>query len=177
MVHAAQHVIELLSDILVTLTGGSSPGQSPPDEDCLLPCFCRVAVYPGLEVPWDSCETDSCDGCDGQLWGALQGVTPVPGSQGGGCEAWVFSAQVGAVRCAAKPGEDGSPPSVEAVQADAIAQAIDADGILHAIKCCPSRTQRVKDAGIVATTWVPLGPQGGCVGGAWTIQGRFDVCC
>lgn len=171
----ALHVLELLSDILELLTDDES------EQNCALPCFCRVAVYPGLEVPWDSCSTACGSGCDGQLWGAIQGITRVPGGSNagnGGCQSYTFTAQVGAVRCAAKMRDDDTNPfpPVEAVQNDAIRQAIDADGIRWAITCCPNRPQRLRDAGIVLESWAPLGPQD-CVGGAWTITGRVDVCC
>lgn len=165
--------IELLSDILDLLTADESDGGCP------LPCFCRVAVYPGLEVPWDSCTTGgSCGECDGQLYAAIQSVTRVAGNGVGACQSYQFTALVGAVRCAAKLKDDDiNPfPSVEAVQNDAIRQAVDADGIRYAIECCPTRPQRLRDAGIVLDSWAPLGPQD-CVGGAWTIRGRFDVCC
>lgn len=168
-------VLEILSDVLELLTTDESDGGCP------LPCFCRVAVYPGIDVPWDSCSTSCGDGCDGQLWGAIQSLTRAPGSTdagNGGCQAWRFTAQVGAVRCAAKMNDDDTNPfpSVDAVQQDAIRQAIDADGIRYALTCCPTRPQRMKDAGIVLESWVPLGPND-CVGGAWTISGRLDVCC
>lgn len=166
-------VVELLSDILDLLTSEESDGGCP------LPCFCRVAVYPGLEVPWDSCSTGgSCGECDGQLYAAIQSVVRVAGDGVGACQAYQFTAIVGAVRCAAKMKDDDlNPfPSVEAVQNDAIRQAVDADGIRYAIECCPTRPRRLKDAGIVLERWDPLGPQD-CVGGAWTIRGRFDVCC
>lgn len=167
------YTIELLSDILDLLTSDESEGGCP------LPCFCRVAVYAGLEVPWDSCTTGgACGECDGQLYAAVQSVVPVQGDGAGACRAFNFTAIVGAVRCAAKLKDDDlNPfPSVEAVQNDAIRQARDADGIFYALTCCPTRPQRLKDAGIVLESWAPLGPQD-CVGGAWTITGRFDVCC
>jgi hypothetical protein len=172
------HVLGLLSDILEVLTteADESPGGCP------LPCFCRVAVHPAAPVPFDSCESagDCADGCEGQLWGAIQLIQRVaqPAAAGVGvCEAYTFTAQVGAVRCAAVSHEDGTPPSVDAVQRDAARQAVDADGIRYAIACCPTRSQRLIDAGIVLESWTPLGPQGGCVGGFWTIRGRFDDCC
>lgn len=166
-------VIELLSDILELLAGNEES-----DAPCPLPPFCRVAVYPGQDVPWDSCGTGDCNEADGQLWAALQPLTRIPSSDAGngGCQAFRFTAQIGAVRCAAKMSDDGQPPPVEAVQQDAIRQAIDADGIRYAIMCCPERPQRLKDAGIVLDSWTPLGPND-CVGGAWTISGRIDVCC
>jgi hypothetical protein len=170
---ALLRVIELLSDILELLAGSEDS-----DAPCPLPPFCRVAVYPGMDVPWDSCGTGDCNEADGQLWAALQPLTRVPSSDAGSgnCQVWQFTAQVGAVRCAAKMSDDGQPPPVEAVQQDAIRQAIDADGIRYAITCCPERPQRLKDAGIVLDSWTPLGPND-CVGGAWTIRGRIDVCC
>lgn len=172
MVAGAATLVEILADVLDLLTDDDSP------ENCALPCFCRVAVYPGLEVAWDTCGEDTCADCDGQLWAAIQSVTRnTTFPAGSGCESFTFTAQIGAVRCAAKPRPDGSPPSVEAVQNDAVRQALDADGILSALKCCPSRSRRIRDAGIVVDSWAPLGPDGGCVGGAWTISGRFDVCC
>jgi hypothetical protein len=166
-------VIELLSDILELLAGSEDS-----DAPCPLPPFCRVAVYPGMDVPWDSCGTGDCSEADGQLWAALQPLTRMPSSDAGAgnCQVYRFTAQIGAVRCAAKMGDDGQPPPVEAVQQDAIRQAIDADGIRYAITCCPERPQRLKDAGIVLDSWTPLGPND-CVGGAWTISGRIDVCC
>jgi hypothetical protein len=166
-------VIELLSDILELLAGSEDS-----DAPCPLPPFCRVAVYPGMDVPWDSCGTGDCSEADGQLWAALQPLTRIPSSDAGAgnCQVYRFTAQIGAVRCAAKMGDDGQPPPVEAVQQDAIRQAIDADGIRYAITCCPERPQRLKDAGIVLDSWTPLGPND-CVGGAWTISGRIDVCC
>ena len=171
-------VIELLSDILEILTadGTTESGESGV-VGCPLPPFCRVAVYPGLEVPWDSCGV-SCGDSDGQLWGAIQGITRVAGNGVGACQAYQFTAQIGALRCAAKMKDDDlNPfPSVEAVQQDAIRQAVDADGIRFALECCPARPRRLIDAGIVLDSWVPLGPQD-CVGGAWTIRGRVDVCC
>lgn len=166
-------VLELLSDVLVLLTTEESAGGCP------LRCFCRVAVYPGLQVPMDSCSTGgACGECDGQLWGAIQSITRVQqaGAAGGVCDAWMWTAQIGAVRCAAMPSEDGTPPSVDAVQGDAVSQGVDADGIWYALSCCPTRPQRIKDAGIVLESWTPLA-EGDCVGGFWTIRGRFDVCC
>lgn len=170
-------VLELLSDLLEILTHDDSEASDFPGADCVLDPFCRVAVYPGPEVPWDSCEVDDCANSDGQLYAAIQGVAPHPSNTGtAGCEAWVWTAQVGAVRCMAKPGDDMQFPTVEQVQADAARQAVDADGIFNAIRCCAPQVQRLRDAAIVVTTWTPV-VDGGCGGGFWTITGRFDVCC
>lgn len=164
-------VVEILSDILDLLTTDESEGGCP------LEPYCRVAVYPGLEVAWDTCEESACSEGDGQLWAAIQSIDPLSGNTGTGCDAWNWTAQIGSIRCAAKPSDNLTMPSVEAIQDDAVRQAIDADGILKGIKCCPERSERIKAAAIVIRNWLPLGPDGGCVGGVWTISGRFDVCC
>lgn len=174
MTNAATGVVELLSEILALLTDDES--YAP----CALPCFCRVAVYPGLEVALDTCgdHDTRCNSCEGQLWGAIQTVTRIPeAGNTGQCIAYQWTAQVGAVRCAAMPDDENQPPSVDAVQADAAQQAADADGIFRGVLCCPSRSRTIRDAGIVFESWTPITPEGGCVGGYWTIAGRFDVCC
>lgn len=170
-------VIGLLSDLLVLMTHEDSEASDLVG-DCTLDPFCRVAVYPGPEVPFDSCEIDDCgDGSDGQLYASIQGIAPHPSNTGTpGCETWIWTAQVGAVRCMAKPTDEMQFPTVEQVQADAARQAVDADGIFHVIKCCVPKIQRLKDAAIVVTTWTPV-VDGGCGGGFWLITGRFDVCC
>lgn len=166
-------LVELLSDILVILTSDDSDsvgcGGMPP--------FCRVAVYPADVVPLDSCEVNECAGSgkDGMLWGAVQSIDLVE-DQGGGCIVWDWTAEVGAVRCAAKPTDGQKLPSVVAVQSDAVRQALDADDILRGIVCCPERDSRIKRAGIVVDGWEAV-IGGGCVGGKWNIRGRFDVCC
>jgi hypothetical protein len=165
-------LIETLSDILSILTSDESG-----NEQCAaMAPFCRVAVYPGDEVPLDSCEVNLCGsgGGEGQLWAAVQGVTLI--EDDGGCIAWMWNAEVGAVRCAAKTGDDQKPPSVDAVQSDAVRQALDADAILRGIVCCPERNSRIDHAGIVVDGWEAI-VGGGCVGGKWNIRGRFDVCC
>lgn len=146
------------------------------DRSCpLTPEPCRVAVYPGGEVAWDSCESLGCSsGKDGQLWIAAQPATVV--EEGGGCRRIIWTAQIGIVRCAAGPRSDGSPPAVADVEADAAQQAADSAAIQRALT-----TETLTDGwgllGVELVSWAPLGPNGGCVGGAWTIRGVLDDCC
>lgn len=165
-------LVEMLSDILVILTSDDSDsngcgGMAP---------FCRVAVYPGGEVPLDSCEFNACrgEGKDGQLWAAITGTDLIEDE--GGCVALAWNAEVGSVRCAAKPTDGQELPSTKAVQSDAIRQSLDADAILRGIVCCPERDSRIKSEGVIVDGWEPI-VGGGCVGGKWNIRGRFDVCC
>lgn len=146
------------------------------DRECpLIPAPCRVALYPGGEAPWDTCESLPCDtGRAGQLWVAAQPATVQ--EQGGGCRRIIWTAQVGIVRCVAGPRNDGSPPSVMDVESDALQQAADS----AAIKAAVTDQELTESWGLPAVelvSWSPLGPTGGCAGGAWTIRGVLDECC
>lgn len=145
--------------------------------DCpLSPEPCRVAVYPGGEVAWDSCETLGCgSGKNGQLWVAAQPA--IVTEQGGGCRRIQWTAEIGIVRCASGVvRDDGSPPRVADVEADAAQQAADSAAIMRAVTTrWPGKPECLEGVGLVA--WQPLGPNGGCVGGSWTIRGVLDECC
>lgn len=157
--------LEALDEVLHLLT--------EPVSGCVIePPPCRVALYPGAEVPWDVCEVNA-HGDNGQLWANLIG-TPVITNEGP-CATVQWAGEIGIVRCAAGLTDDGSPPHVVDVTDDALRQAQDADAIWRALACCESRSERVRS--MVLTSWRPVGPQGGCVGGIWTVRGAFSVCC
>jgi hypothetical protein len=163
------HALEALDEVLHLLTD--------PVSGCAIePPPCRVSLYPGIEVAWDTCEVNAA-GDNGQLWANLLGTPTI--TDEGPCQTVQWAGEIGIVRCAAGPRESSSgeyiPPSVEAVTADALRQAQDADAIWRALACCESRSERVR--GMVLTSWRPVGPQGGCVGGIWTVRGAFSVCC
>lgn len=160
-----ERVTEVLSLILTTLTEG----------DCALDLLpCRTALYLGGEVPWDNCETGR--GTNGQLWANLINITPTAGgSDAGACPSYNWSAELGIVRCIASLSDDGSFPAVSAIEADSTRQAQDADAIFNALRCCPTRPEALRD--VALSSWVPLGPNGKCAGGAWTARGSLDVCC
>lgn len=146
------------------------------EERCRLsPEPCRMSAYPGAEIAWDVCET--CGTRNGQLAAAVQGMQV--SSPGPGCSRILWTAQIGVTRCAASVGNDGSPPPVDAVSADADQQAADADAIASLILCCMREDPALVDVAdrVELVSWQPLGPSGGCVGGAWTVRGVLDVCC
>lgn len=161
--------------ILETLQGVLDLLVDPVDGCALQPPPCRVALYPGGEVPWDTCEI-APDGSEGQLWGAIQTVQRVtPGGGGDACNGrFTFAAEVGVTRCGAKLTDDGQAPAAEDVQADAWQQAADADQIRAAIQCCAGRTDAIRDLNLIS--WTPT-VGGGCVGGFWTVEGSYDDCC
>lgn len=161
---SASATILVLEEILDRLTSETSTCG------VLDPPPCRKAVYPGFEVAWDVCT--ACGESDGQLWANLSQIdTRLEGP----CQRVTFLAEIGIVRCAAIPKDDGTPPSEERVRQDADQQAADADAIWQLINCCTTDIELLQ--GIVTVTWRALGPEGGCVGGVWVIRGTYDTCC
>lgn len=158
-------VLDTLQSVLDLLTDEVSGCPIQP-----LPC--RVATYPGPEVPWDSCEVNAA-GDNGQLWANLLPTFSIQGE--GSCQVITFQAEIGIVRCAATLDDDGNPPTVQQVALDAAQQAEDADAIYRAVMCCPSRSEAVRS--MILSAWRPVGPSGGCAGGIWTVRGVLNVCC
>lgn len=145
-----------------------------PEAGCpITPRPCRISLYPGDVVAFDTCQSDDCTEGDGQLWANLLPATVENG--GGGCAEVTVQAQIGIVRCAPMPDAQGWV-NPEAVQTAAFQQAIDADHILNTLTCCEELT---RDERFVFTpvSWAPVPEQGGCVGGVWTVSLRLSVCC
>lgn len=136
------------------------------------PLPCRVAVYPGQEVPWDSCEVNAA-GDNGQLWASLNPTFSIVNE--GSCQTITFQAEIGIVRCVATVTDDGQPPSVSEVEMDAAQQGLDADAIYQALMCCAGRSDDIRS--MILSAWRPVGPSGGCAGGIWTVRGVLNVCC
>lgn len=156
-------VLQQIVDLLTDPTSGCAVAPEP----------CRVAVYPGVQVPWDTCGDNGCTSKDGQLWANLVSFTA---TGQGECERVTFTAIVGVVRCEkGRVRDDGKLPRVEDTEADATQQAADADSIWEAFHCCVNRPDSLRDVSL--TNWTALGPSGGCVGGQWTITGVLDTCC
>ncbi len=149
-----RRILDLLSE------GGCAVAPEP----------CRVAVYPGAEVPWETFTVDCAGGRDGQLYAALQGTNVT--NYGGGCRRITFTAVIGIARCAATLTNSGDAPSVEQVEADAVQQASDAEAIMRALTCCEDRPEDVE-----LVSWAPIGPSGAAAGGEWTIRGVIEECC
>lgn len=167
-------VLGILTDVLDLLTDSEGSEDTP---DCALTVLpCRTAVYLGGEVPWDECGDGGCSGKDGMLWAKLISVDPTAGgSDQGNCPSYIWTAEIGIVRCIATLGEGSAPPSASVIEADAIRQAADADAIYTALRCCDARSEALRE--VALSRWNPLGPQGACAGGAWTVRGAFSVCC
>lgn len=140
-------------------------------------CFC--GVVPGEAAAYDYCSPCDSGGC-GMAWVRLAGVVPlntvstgsfagvVPG--GGRCAPALAAVyEVGVLRCA--PTLDGGElPDVATQLTAAHLQASDMAAAGRAAACCFKSDGRFIDVG----GWAPLGPAGGCLGGAWTVTvGEF----
>lgn len=148
------------------------------------PKVCRQFWNPGANAPHDNCEVQRriIDGetvvTDGQLWVAHTTGTagwPYPTDQPINCATpFAETIEVGIVRCAKsklKDGADPIPPAQD-VTDDAIQQEADRNALKQAILCCWG----VDGKDMLPPVWEPIEPQGGCVGGTWTIIIRDASC-
>lgn len=135
----------------------------------------RAALYSGAQVAYDDC-------CDGQVWVRLISLEPHTGDPRtsramGPCGviAWRASIGVGVLRCAAKMADNGDPPPPGVLTAETLQMTRDMSALSEAVTCTIPRTIQ----GLMkmqVTRWDPLGPEGGCVGGEWTVQALVNTC-
>ena len=138
------------------------------------PCFC--GVLPGANVPMSYC--GECGGfsdakCGGQAWVRLDSVFPStifpsPADTTQCSTGLAASIEIGVLRCMQVMEEGGEAPSLdEQVRATRL-QMADMQAMRRAVMCCDWRAD--PDHKILLTTYVPVGPEGGCVGGTWTFM-------
>jgi hypothetical protein len=158
-----------LADAIDELLECSLDGIDPP--------VCRSFKNPGPDAPHDVCEKAKDGSTDGQLWIAHLGSNrgwPSPTGEPVICSA-PFSEQIeiGIVRCAmSKLTDQGRVPAEELVTADADQQESDRLAIRNAILCCAA----IEGRDMIIAGWQPIPPQGGCVGGIWTLFVRDAGC-
>jgi hypothetical protein len=140
---------------------------------------CRAFWNPGANAPHDSCGQTIVDGVvhDGQLWVAhLTSAAGWPSPTGDPITCvtpFSETVEIGIVRCARGVlQDDGQPPPASDVTADAQRQATDREALKQAILCCWG----VEGRDLLGLTWEPIEPQGGCVGGIWTLTLRNASC-
>lgn len=127
-----------------------------------LPEVCFCSVVPGAQTIYDFSE-------GGQAWVRLQTAFPTrtfPQQDESlrNCAAGIaYGLEIGIVRCAPMLSEDGDPPSAaEQFEATRL-QMADMMAMRAAIQCCMAK----KDS--LLSTYVPIGPEGGALGGSWTV--------
>jgi len=131
-------------------------------------CWCGMTA--GTDVAWDYC--GECDGghC-GMAWVRLVGVTPYdifpfPVIDPGCARPLAALIEVGALRCIPTLA-DGAPLD-EATMAEVTAlQMADMWALRRAVLCCGYRD-------LALNVYDPLGPQGGCIGGVWSVYFGSD---
>lgn len=135
-----------------------------------LPEPCYLGVLPGDAVAHDYRGT--CEGLDGQVWVRLGAAYPATtvgqlDETAGNCgKSLGLDIEIGSIRSAPYPDDDGNPPS-EAEQAAATEQQIkDMVTIKKALKCC----MPLKGSDHILGPYQPVGPQGGVVGGVWLLS-------
>lgn len=129
---------------------------------------CRAFINPGPNAPHDVC---SCEGTgDGQLWvGNIDSLAGWPPTAAPNMNCNMFfteQIELGIVRCAKSVLVDVDYFPTEAdMFADTEQQQTDKDALKKAILCCWG----VDGRDILPPIWEPIPPQGGCVGGIWTM--------
>ena len=149
-------------------------------EELVFPAVCRSFWHPGPEAPHDVCSASvDAEGneVNGQLWiGYIveQPGWPEPTGEPMTCTTpFTVTLELGIVRCAQGiVDDDGNAPDADLITADAQQQYDDRIALRRAIMCCWT----VEHKDIVLVDWTATPPQGGCVGGTWTVQLRDSTC-
>jgi hypothetical protein len=150
-------VFTVLTDILDCLCSTISTDGLP------TPCVCTV--YPGEGASFDytgDCGDDAC----GSAWVRLDSAEPSNGigvvnTEPNNCGAGLgVVVEVGIVRCLTPMADDGSPLPAEELLAASGLQVADMYAMRKALVCCGHD--------LVLGPYLPVGPQGGVVGGVWT---------
>lgn len=128
-----------------------------------------VHIAPGEAVAFDDC-------CEGQVWsrlvtmGAAQAARTgaQPGTSVCASPHFVATLELGIVRCAATLNNQGQAPSPDRITDDGEQGLDDMAALFEVLKC----SDLVRSLG----QWSPVGPQGGCFGGAWQFTVRLNNC-
>lgn len=132
-----------------------------------LPAFC--GVVPGALVTMDYCGP----GCPGMAWVRLDGDQPSSrfpnpgGSVSSATDPTALRLQMGVTRCVATSEATGEPPSAEEQAEDVRVQLGDYAAMRRAVLCCYGTGRQARP--YVLGAYLPIGPQGGCGGGAMTV--------
>jgi len=141
----------------------------------LTPPVARVALYPGGSIAFDDC-------CTGQVWVRLISIAPATGQRTTsyttilpcGVTMWIVEVGIGVLRCAATIDDFGRAPSPAALTADTLQMTQDQADLSMAIQC--EMTQIPQLERLSPVSWLPLGPDGGCLGGEWRVTTLVDNC-
>jgi hypothetical protein len=135
--------------------------------------LCAAAVYPGEGVPLDYASVDT--GCGGMLWvrlvsAAPSAAFPAPVTSVDNCaKKLAFAVEMGVMRAAPIPdsfvtGEMDLPGDEEHTES-AGKQLDDMEAMYRAMRVASADIELM-----IVGTYSPLGPNGGAVGGVWSLQ-------
>lgn len=138
-------------------------------EEAGLPEFCFVGILPGSDISMEHC--NDCGGKCGMAWVRLSSIIEDPEAVGTTRCVVQLSAnvEIGMLRCHQTSTERGEPMSAEYQHDKAQAQLAEMASMKKVLLC----SDIVKDLNKVLGSYTPVGPVGGCVGGAWTA--RYDL--
>ncbi len=131
-------------------------------------CWC--GLWPGLDVSWEYCTDCPGDRC-GMGWVRLAGINPYETFPTAAVDLrctlpLAATVEIGALRCMPIPG-DGEILQPAPMGDVALTVTADALALRNAVLCC-------QNPNLALGLWQPTGPQGGCVGGFWTIFLALD---
>lgn len=137
---------------------------------------CRTFVAPGASAVWDVCCPCARD-AEGQAWVAVQSYGPsdtFPNLSNAPLrckpDQYVATVDVGVLRCASTVDDAGNAPSSDLLIEEAQKVSRDRTLVQYALLCRFAEEADLYPGEIALGTWVPLGPQGGCVGGQTTVS-------
>ena len=134
-----------------------------------LPGLCRCGLQPGAQVIGLPVGGDCGEEC-GQAWVRLASLYPStsigqPSTQQGNClSALGLDVEMGVMRCVPIGDPNGDLPSEEDLAAATALQVADALSMRRAVSCCGDAEDWMLGQ------YAPQGPQGGFVGGIWTLS-------
>lgn len=118
----------------------------------LYPIPKRVVLSPGTSVPWDGC-------CDGYLYAQMTQLTPL--RSGTTCYGYNARARFGVLRCVSVLDDQGRPPKPAKMNTDSLVILADMETMRESLE--------ENNCVVQVETWTPLGPEGGCAGGEWSV--------
>lgn len=130
---------------------------------------CFIGLVPGAVVAMDFCDCEQGGLACGMAWVRLNNAGPsvrfpnLGGSPSSCADPTAASIQLGITRCMPSVDEHGRPPTVPEQDHATRAQMSDYAALRRAVVCC------LAGETYVLGPYLPIGPMGGCGGGAITI--------
>lgn len=159
-------MIEQRVGSLVTTLAAGLQVSLERDHENGIPMPKMVTALPGANVAYDYCDEG------GMAWARLAGITSVQQLVQNGCVVeYDATIELGILRCAPAPDGDGNLPSGPEHLAAFLQQMHDMNTMWKVL--VDTDIPAVFTA-FVLGDYVPIGPDGGCLGGIWQVTARFS---